>query len=251
MRRDRLDLLLELGEEAERLLVGVVALRPAAGGRERDDAARPAARRELQREVAAERVADDVRGLDAGLVHRLLERVGEQVARDLAVAERRSAGVADERGREHLVVLLQRGRTRSHVREESMKPWMRTSGVRLKPRSVVSDTVRMRAVLAALVLALLIAVPADAKLRPVGKLKAKATRHDGAADLARPRARARRATRSGARGARRELKRNRTSLHRPQGEARAREYRYTRPRRAAASAARRAPRDGPDGVARR
>jgi hypothetical protein len=47
--------------------------------------------------------------------------------------------------------------------------------VRLKPGSVVSDTVRMRALLAALILALLIAVPADAKLRPVGKLKAKAT----------------------------------------------------------------------------
>ena len=33
----------------------------------------------------------------------------------------------------------------------------------------------MRAVVAALALALLIAVPADAKLRPVGKLRAKAT----------------------------------------------------------------------------
>src|SRR3954469_16453186 len=67
------------------------------------------------------------------------------------------------------------GRTSSHVRGESVNPWMRTSGVRLKPRSVVSDTVRMRALLAALVLALLIAVPADAKLRPVDRLKAKAT----------------------------------------------------------------------------
>src|SRR3954451_4240870 len=66
------------------------------------------------------------------------------------------------------------GRTSSHERGESVNPWMRTSGVRLKARSVVSDTVRMRALLAALVVALLIAVPADAKLRPVGKLKAKA-----------------------------------------------------------------------------
>ena len=110
-----------------------------------------------------------------GVVHRLLERVGEQVARHLAVAERRAAGVADERGREHLVVAARApGSTRSHVRRESTKPWMRTSGVRLKPGSLVADTVRMRAPLATLILALLLAAPADAKLRPVGKLKAKA-----------------------------------------------------------------------------
>ena len=47
--------------------------------------------------------------------------------------------------------------------------------MRLKAGSVVSDTVRMRALVAALILTLLIAAPADAKLRPVGKLKARAT----------------------------------------------------------------------------
>jgi hypothetical protein len=52
---------------------------------------------------------------------------------------------------------------------------MRTSGVRLKPGSVVSDTVRMRALLATLVLALLIAVPPTRSCGRSGSCGAKAT----------------------------------------------------------------------------
>jgi len=104
--RDRLDLLVQLGEEVECLAVGVVALRPAAAGRERHHRPRPAARRELERHVAAQRVADDVRGLEARVVHRPLELVGDEVGGDLSV-ERRAAGVADERRGEHVVMLLE------------------------------------------------------------------------------------------------------------------------------------------------
>src|SRR5207244_1827434 len=79
--------------ERERGRVGVVG--PAAGGRERDDAARAPACGELERDVAAERVAYQVRGRETGGVQRALDLVGERGVGDLL--ERRAAGVAGER----------------------------------------------------------------------------------------------------------------------------------------------------------
>src|SRR5919197_126869 len=72
VRRRGLQQLVHRRLEAQRVLVGVVARRPAAGRRERHDLVRPAARGELERDVASERVADDVRGLEVGVVHRAL-----------------------------------------------------------------------------------------------------------------------------------------------------------------------------------
>ncbi len=101
-----LDLVLYRAQRRERR-DRLVAVRPAARGRERDDGPRASARRELQRDESAERVADDVRGLEAGRVHRALDRVGQDVGADLAL-EPRTAGVADERRGEHVVMAFER-----------------------------------------------------------------------------------------------------------------------------------------------
>jgi hypothetical protein len=63
--------------EAERLPVGLVALRPTAGRGERNRCVRATASSELERDMAPERVPDEVRCLEARLVHRLLDGVGE------------------------------------------------------------------------------------------------------------------------------------------------------------------------------
>ena len=89
-------------EVAEGVLVGVVALGPAARRRQRDDRARPPARGEPQRQVAAERVADEVRGLKARTVHRRLQEIGDRVLIDVSV-QRRTAGVAGEGDRQDVV----------------------------------------------------------------------------------------------------------------------------------------------------
>jgi hypothetical protein len=85
----------------------LVAFRPAAGRRERDDRSRPSARGELQRDVTAERVAGEVRHLEARLVHRALDGVGEHGVADLPL-DRRAAGVAGQRRCEHVVMGLER-----------------------------------------------------------------------------------------------------------------------------------------------
>jgi hypothetical protein len=64
------------GLEVERLPVGRVARRPAAGGGECHDGVRAAARGELKRDVAAERVSHEVGALEPDLVQRALDRVG-------------------------------------------------------------------------------------------------------------------------------------------------------------------------------
>ncbi len=88
--------------------LGSVADGPAAGRRERDDAARAAAGGELQRDVAAERVADEVRGGEAGVVHGRLDGVDERVLGRVA-RERRTARMTSECQRENIVLTLQRG----------------------------------------------------------------------------------------------------------------------------------------------
>ena len=93
--------------ERERLAVGLVPARPAASGCQRHDRFGPSARRELQRDEAAERVADDMRGRKTGGIHRPLDRIGDRRRIDRAL-QRRSAGVADQRRRQHVVVALQR-----------------------------------------------------------------------------------------------------------------------------------------------
>ena len=99
----------------ERVLL-VVALRPAAGGREGGDGERPAARRELQRDVAAERVADDVRFADPRLVHRPLDGFDERGGGDRG-RERRAAEVAGQRrGEQRVVALEPRPHQLPHVR---------------------------------------------------------------------------------------------------------------------------------------
>ncbi len=95
-------------EVRERVLGGLVRLRPAAGRGQRHDRQSPAAGRELQRDVAAERVADDMGGLEAGLVHRPLDRVGQHGLADFSF-DRRPAGVPGQRGGEHVVLTLERG----------------------------------------------------------------------------------------------------------------------------------------------
>ena len=98
---------LERALNAEQLPVGVVATRPSARRRERDDRAGSAAGGQLERDEAAERIANEVRGLDVRLVKRALDELGERRRRD-GVWKRRSAGVPGEGERKHVVPALER-----------------------------------------------------------------------------------------------------------------------------------------------
>ena len=142
----------DAGGEHERPLhadqprVRVVAGRPAAGRRERDDRARPAALGELQRDEAAERVAGQVRGLEAGRVHGPLDRVGQRRLVDLAV-ERGTARVAGERDRQDVVAAFERGQDElpgapgvdEAVQAHERRPGAAAMG-RREPRHLASTT---------------------------------------------------------------------------------------------------------------
>ena len=108
VRRGRLHLLLHRRLEVERLLQRVVALRPAAGGRERHDRpARGRARRAAARRSRRASCRRCARSRSPRRPSRARPRRGGRRRVDLAL-ERRPARVAEQRRGEHVVVALER-----------------------------------------------------------------------------------------------------------------------------------------------
>ena len=103
-------------EEAREPLCLAVARAPAAGRRQRHDAARASALGEFERERASKRVAHDVRGVHRDFVEVALEVVGSAVERHrVPRLVGRAAVMTGERRRDHFVPRHQVAQQRAPV----------------------------------------------------------------------------------------------------------------------------------------